>query len=242
MAVISVFVPPTSPSSLSSWQQVNWVANDLPTVRFRIGLPGGSAEYRPEPISLVNQQTRQRVLSMLATTQHPLSASLLDAIDRTRTTGGLEHSAYILESGAFTVLQSGSRFHAPMGQLPAGNVIGFMHTHPVSAQNLAPPSANDFGSAFTTLRIQLVAELGGRIWELFEGGYSSLLGQFDSNRQFVPLTNSPSAGLVYQVVSSDQLRMEAYQEELQRQRARAEEFQRRMREARHNLGGNRATQ
>ena len=233
MATISIYEAPTpSSSSLSSWRQVNWVSNDLPTVRFRIGLPGGNAEYRPEAISATNLTTRQRVLSMLRTSEDPLWVNLQDIIQRTRSAGGIEHSAYILANGSFAGRQSGSGFHAPVGQRPSGSIVGFLHTHPVSAQNLAPPSANDFCLPFGNLPIQLVAEMGGRIWELFEYGYSSLLGTFDSNSLFTPLTNTVSAGLVYRVVSTDQLRMEAYEEENRRQQDRATEFQRRMREIR----------
>ncbi len=233
MAVISVYSPNPNPNSLESpWQQVNWTSLDLPTVRFRIGLPGGNAEYRPEEISADNRTKRERVLAMIAQTPSPLRVSLLNAIQQTRSQGGIEHSAYIFQGGEFSPLQAGTAAHAPVGQRPQGQVIGFMHTHPVSSQNLAPPSANDFGIPFGDLAIQLVAEMGGRLWLLFPGGYSNLLGRFAENQRFTPLDSSPSAHFVYLVVSSDQLRLEAYQEESQRQRDRAAEFERRMREAR----------
>lgn len=205
------------------WQQTNWNAVGLPTSNFRVYIRGGRAEYRPTAINGANSQTRARTLQMLVN-RSPLNTGLLDLIQRTDMTRGLEHSAYILGDGNLTHIRQGTASHAPSGDAPPGNIIGFIHTHPVPAQILAPPSANDFGLDFRRLQIQLVAEMAGRVWQLFAGRYSSFIGYFNTvNRQFFPLSTDASANYVYEVISDDQLRMEGYEAERLQQRRRMEE-------------------
>jgi hypothetical protein len=56
--------------------------------------------------------------------------------------------------------------------------------------------------------VHLVVEMGGRVWALFNGRYSSLLGTLIPPGYFIML-NDPSTEFVYLVVSQDILRMEA---------------------------------
>lgn len=215
------------------WQQRNWNSIGLPTNNFRVYIRGGRAEYRPTTINGTNRQTRERTLQMLVN-RNPLNMSLLNLIQRTQNTHGLEHSAYILRDGNLTQIRQGTASHAPIGDAPPGDVIGFIHTHPVPAQILAPPSANDFGLNFGRLEIQIVAEMEGRVWQLFSGGYSSLIGYFNvANQQFFSLSTDASANYVYGVISDDQLRMEDYEAERAQQRHRMEENAARLRGLRH---------
>ncbi len=146
---------------------------------------------------------------MLTNTGSNLASGLFILVQLTASSGSIEHSAYIFDNGTLSATSRGSHSHAPVGSRPAGNVIGFVHTHPVPAAVLAPPSANDYGVSFPQYPTQLVAEMGGRIWALFSGGYSTLLGTFNASGHFFA-TNAASDGFVYQVVSGDTLRLEAH--------------------------------
>ncbi len=188
---------------------VNWTAPGLPTTTFRIMLAHGVAEYVPAPINAANRQRRQDIVAMLSRSGSPLSVGLA-ALMQSTAAGGIEFSAYLLRDDPTSLRVGpsgrGTTTHAPQGAPPPG-AIGFVHTHPVSEMLLAPPSANDFGTPFQQYPYQFVVETCGRVWQLFDGRYSSLLGRLRSPPQFVALTD-PSTSLVYAVVSSDTLRTE----------------------------------
>jgi len=211
-------------------QTVQWNGPGLPLESFRVFIRGSRAEYRPENISESNRQLRSRTLNMLRSHGSLLSAGLIGIIQQTSSLNGIEHSAFILNDGQVTSISRGTGSHAPVGTPPAGNVIGFVHTHPTPAAVLAPPSANDYCIRFQQYPTQLVAEMGGRIWQLFEFKYSSLLGAFNPSREFVELTDS-STSLVYRVVDADTLAMES----LERERDQVRNMQNRQAEAMRRL-------
>lgn len=190
-------------------QTIQWNGPGLPTEAFRIAIRMGTAEYRPEPINGQNRQTRQQVLMMLTGGTSSLRASLLNLMRLTASRGGLEHAAFIFRNGTLGPVNVGTIGGVDGTVRPVGDVVGFVHTHPVPPGVLAPPSAGDFDEDFGPTPIQLVVEMGGRVWELFEGRYSSLLGTINALGHFFPV-NAPSNGFVYRVVDMSTVGMEAH--------------------------------
>lgn len=213
---------------------VQWNGPGLPTQPFQVGVRLGTAEYRPEPLTEANRQTRERIIGMLTRSGSRLASGLRRLIQTTSESGGLEYSGYIRSDGRITDVAEGDRNYAPGSQPPAGDVIGYVHTHGVPATVLAPPSAGDYNTSFQRCPIQLVAEMGGRIWAVFSGGLSSLLGRLNQRGQFNTLID-PSTRFAYRVYSADALRMEA----LDRERARAQAGQDRMTDVRGRIAAQR---
>jgi hypothetical protein len=178
------------------------------------------AEYRPVNINAENRVIRARMVSLLTTS--PLAGNLARLSQLTASTGRIEHAAYIGSDGSLVGVVSGSQDHAPRGPAPLGDLVGFIHTHPVPSGVMAPPSADDYdASSFQRLPIQLVTEMGGRVWGLFfsgGAGYCSLLGVLGSTGVFQPVTDE-STSLVYQTVSEDQIHMEQFDGEHNREAA-----------------------
>jgi hypothetical protein len=107
-----------------------------------------------------------------------------------------------------------------------------VHTHPAADGLIAPPSADDYDDLnFDQFPIQLVAETSDRrIWGIFTPGVCSLLGQLLNRNQFFPFRESTD--LVYQIISSDQRRMNALDAERASRDAAYERYRARMRELR----------
>jgi hypothetical protein len=206
---------------------VQWNGPGLPVRPFRVGIGASTAEYRPFDMNATNNQLRERVIAMLSGGSLGRSMQYLKQL--TVDNRATEFSAYIFRTGDISHPQQGTTRHAPTGTAPPGDINGFVHTHPVPDAIIAPPSANDYIVDFSRYPIQLVVEMGGRIWQLFSGGYSSLLGALSACGRFAP-TNAESNRLVYFVVSADTLRMEALDNENAAQRARGDQQQQRMRE------------
>ncbi|MGH9810317.1 MAG: hypothetical protein ACRD9W_24230 [Terriglobia bacterium] len=201
-------------------QPADWNQLGLPAQPFRVYIRAGMAEYRPVNINPENRVIRARMVSLLTTS--PLAGNLARLNQVTSTSGRLEHAAYIAGDGSLMGVVSGSQDHAPRGPAPLGNLVGFVHTHPVPNGVMAPPSADDYdASSFQRLPIQLVAEMGGRVWGLFfsgGAGYCSLLGMLALAGMFQPVTDA-STNLVYQTVSEDQIHMEQFQGDEDREAA-----------------------
>ena len=209
-----------------SGEIIQWNGPGLPVRPFRVGIGASTAEYRPFDIDAANNQLRERVIAMLS--GGPLGASMHHLKQLTTDNRATEFSAYTFRAGNISQPQQGTTRHAPTGTPPLGDINGFVHTHPVPDAIIAPPSANDYIVDFGRYPIQLVVEMGGRVWQLFSGGYSSLLGALNASGQFAP-ANAASNRLVYFVVSADTLRMEALDNENAAQRARGDRQQQLMR-------------
>ena len=160
-----------------------------------------------------------------------LRIGIADLISRSER---LEHSAWILSDGLLANVTQGDIHGVYASRRPAQNVIGFVHTHPVVDAILAPPSGGDFTLIdFSFNPIQLVAERGGRIWMVFQGGWCSLIGRM-SNGAFTASAD-PSASFVYRIMSSDAYRLEEFHEDEQAardRRARGAQMQRELAERR----------
>lgn len=208
-------------------ERVVWSGPGLPLVPFRVAIRAGTAEYRPAPINAENRQLRDRALGLLGGSTR-LATDLAGLIQLTISAGRREHAAYFRPDGTVVGTLMGEPDSAQMPPRPAGELVGFVHTHPVPDTVLAPPSANDYDIPFAANPIQLVAEMGGRVWQVFQGGYCALLGSL-AGTTFRRLTD-PSADQVYLTVSGDSLRMEAFEAERQREREGAERRERAMRE------------
>ncbi len=194
--------------TMDLWEQTNWTQPGLPDRNFRISLRGSMAEYRPQPIDPSQQALRQRMIGLL--TAGPLVSGLAEIGRRTRVPPNFEFSGYISGNGTIPRIYSiRDRGSAPVPPVPVGPVIGYVHSHPTPAALFAPPSADDYTVlSFAAFPIQLVLEMDGRTWGLFDGRLSTWLGTIISTGVFQPQTHGPTNQRVYRVISEDQIRME----------------------------------
>jgi hypothetical protein len=195
--------------TMDLWEQTDWTQPGLPDRNFRISLRGGMEEYRPQPIDPSQQALRQRMMGLL--TARPLASGLAEIGRRTREPPNFEFSGYILGNGTIPRIYSiRERGSAPIPPVPSGPVIGYVHSHPTTAVLFAPPSADDYPTVlpFATFQIQLVLEMDGRTWGLFDGHLCTWLGTIGSTGVFQPQTDGPTNQRVYRVISGDQIRLE----------------------------------
>ncbi len=193
--------------TMDLWEQTNWTQPGLPNRNFRISLRGGTAEYRPQPITPGQQAIRVRMIGLL--NAGPLVSGLAEIGLRTRVPPNYEFFAYILGDGRIPRFYSArDRDHAAVPPVPSGTVIGHVHTHPTPDALFAPPSAGDYGSSFAQFPIQLVLEMHGRTWGQFDGRLCTWLGTISPTGVFQPQSHQLTNQRVYRVISGGQLRME----------------------------------
>jgi hypothetical protein len=219
-----------------AWRRVDWRGPGLPDEDFRVSLREGTREYRPQAIAPAQQSVRQRILALL-TSQGHLATGLADLMRRTRQPSGDEGRrdfpevrAYFFPDGQPTAIVEGNQGGVATGTPPAGTV-GYVHTHPVPGNLMAPPSSGDYDLSFGRVPLQLVLEMGGRLWAAYQGRLCSLLGAVSAAAEFQRLNHTPTLQRVYQVVSPDQVRARRFQAD----EARRREAQQRMTDARRQL-------
>jgi hypothetical protein len=206
-----------------------WAGDGLPLEPFRIYLPWGPEEYEPEPINAVNRARREAMLRSLGASDGRLVTGLVQLIATTRGSGSTtesmeEHQAFIFPDGRLSQAREGHDhiYGPPVIPAPSG-AVGTVHTHPVSEQSMAPPSAGDFQQyAFHDLPIQLVVDINGGAWGVFDQGFMSLLGHIRQGA-FVVLRHR-STGFVYRIVSGQRARDRRFAEDEAQRREQRDRF------------------
>lgn len=107
----------------------NWTQPGLPDGSFRVSLRGATAQYRSLRIEAAQESTRLRMLSLL--NMGPLVTDLVEMRRQTRIPPNYEYCAYNFDDGRLADnLWGEDRGSAPVPLVPAGNVIGYVHSHP----------------------------------------------------------------------------------------------------------------
>jgi hypothetical protein len=166
---------------------------------------GGTIVLIPEKPSPNIETLRRKMLQALGNSR--LAQNVLRLAKETEQERR-ERAAWILENGELGPIQKGSLQKVEAAPMPQRNVVGFVHTHPTTPFELAPPSpgALDYDSSLRDNPIQFVAESAkGRVWAQYLPTHTSLLGRIIGPAgSFQPLSaDDPLAKTIYKVISTD---------------------------------------
>jgi len=189
-------------------QLVRWNGPGIPLEHFRVFLRYATEEYFPHPLVAAQMAIRQRMLMLLNQHGSALVQTLQRVVAETRRTS-YEQVAWIAPTGVVLAAGHGvpvaGAHTSPVPPRPAG-AIGFVHSHPVGQNLIAPPSGGDWhirDADFALVPLQFVVEMNCRVWGVLEGGFAILLGYL-TNAGFSEVRD-PSTGFAYSIVSGQRV-------------------------------------
>jgi hypothetical protein len=175
-------------------------------------LADGKWALIPETITIDAAKIRDRMIDLLSGTrlaQH-IYADLVVVTQKHRA----ERAAWILASGELGQAKTGTTQEVEQASKPAGNVVGYVHTHPTIPNFINPPSAgksdNDFDSTLTSYPIQFVVESDrGIVWAQFLPKHTAILGRITGPQGVFQRLDpaEPAAKLMYKIISIDDWNM-----------------------------------